>query len=164
MERVFIASVSRNRRRQWAVVLQDMREGLALVVPVRTSEAESIASGLALDDPNPPQVHDLLLEVIEAIGAELQRVVITNFTEQGNFRARIEVQHNSVTIDFPARLGDALALAARADAEILVAPQVLAKAGVPIKGSRKASSEAFKELLGDLAFKEPGNGEQDESA
>jgi bifunctional DNase/RNase len=154
MRKVFLASVSRSKTRKWAVVLKDEREGVAIAVPLRASEAEAIATGLALEDPEPPHIHDLFLETLEAVGAELVKVILFDVTPKGQFKARLELEAGEQTLILPASASDAIALAVRAEADIYVTPQVLARAGQPVKIKDTEDASRFQELLGDLAYQE----------
>ena len=68
--------------------------------------------------------HDLLLDIIEELGGRIDRVVITEITDDGTYIADLHVitPRGETVID--ARPSDAMALAARTNAPIDVAESV----------------------------------------
>lgn len=74
-----------------------------------------------------PMTHDLSLRLLEPLGATVQQVVISRITND-TFFADITVQAGAQTFTIDARPSDALALAVRAGAPVLVAPVVLEQA------------------------------------
>ncbi|RRJ33507.1 bifunctional nuclease family protein [Halocatena pleomorpha] len=87
------------------------------------SEATSIVRGLDADTIGRPLTHDLLLDGIEELGGRVDRVAITA-VEDGTYFAdlHLDTPRESVVID--SRPSDALALAARTNAPIEIAPEV----------------------------------------
>lgn len=87
------------------------------------SEATSIVRGLDADDIGRPLTHDLLLDGIEELGGRVDHVAITA-VEDGTYFAdlHLDTPRESVVID--SRPSDALALAARTNAPIEIAPEV----------------------------------------
>jgi hypothetical protein len=105
-----------------------------------------------------PLTHDLLRDVIEALGAPLQAVRITEIRDEV-FYAEL-VFAGGVVVS--ARPSDAIALALRAEAPIYAAETVLDEAGVPVpddigahvpEGSSDAEGEveAFREFLDTIS-------------
>lgn len=87
------------------------------------SEATSIVRGLDADDIGRPLTHDLLLDGIEELGGRVDHIAITA-VEDGTYFAdlHLDTPRESVVID--SRPSDALALAARTNAPIEIAPEV----------------------------------------
>lgn len=77
-----------------------------------------------------PMTHDLLLSTVDAMGGQLQRVII-NDLQDDTFYARlgIEVDGKEVLVD--ARPSDAMVLAARRHVPVFVAQHVLDGIGKP---------------------------------
>jgi len=71
-----------------------------------------------------PQTHDLLSSVIEALGAEVRRVVINDLSN-GTFYARLVLVHDGEEIEVDSRPSDAIAIAVADDADIYVDELVL---------------------------------------
>ena len=77
-----------------------------------------------------PSTWDLFVTALVAVGARLDRVVVTDVQEHRHFFASIELQVAGDRRVLPARPSDAIALALRAEgAEIYVAEPVMEKLG-----------------------------------
>jgi bifunctional DNase/RNase len=78
-----------------------------------------------------PMTHDLLVSTLEASGAALQRVDVTDLRD-GTFYAVLRVRRQDGTdADVDARPSDAIALATALKKPIYVAEQVLRDAAIP---------------------------------
>jgi RNA polymerase sigma factor (sigma-70 family) len=111
------------------VVLHSPERGLYLPIWIGPFEADAILhalEGVALPR---PQTHDLTLRLLESLGAMIRQVVISALREN-TFFAEIELTAGGATYQVDARPSDALALAARAGASILVDRAVLDQTGV----------------------------------
>jgi bifunctional DNase/RNase len=108
------------------VVILRERDGLHRQLPIWIGiyEARSIALGLegvAVPRPNP---HDLMHDMIETLGGELQRVVVTELRDSVYYAViHLVVDGRSVQID--ARPSDAIAVALRFAAPLFVDESVL---------------------------------------
>ncbi len=75
-----------------------------------------------------PQTHDLFADVLTALGARVERVVINDFTDTVFFARLIIVAENELEerkiVEIDARPSDSIALAVQADAPIYVAQHV----------------------------------------
>jgi uncharacterized protein len=75
-----------------------------------------------------PQTHDLFADVLTALGAQVERVVINDFTDTVFFARLIIVAENELEerkiIEIDARPSDSIALAVQAAAPIYVASHV----------------------------------------
>jgi len=126
------------------VLLLDGVDGLVVPISVGRAEAAAIATAQAGVVPPRPMTHDLLRDVLEAIGVRLERVEIARL-EHGVFHAELVLQ-DDLRVD--SRASDAVALALRCDAQVWCAASVLAQAGVQVQV--KASEEdvaQFREFL-----------------
>ena len=72
--------------------------------------------------------HDLLRNILEEIGAEPKRIVVTELREH-TFYAEIELVVGKTTHRVSSRPSDAIALAARTGTPIFAEERVLAEAG-----------------------------------
>jgi bifunctional DNase/RNase len=72
--------------------------------------------------------HDLLRDILEELGAEPRRIVVTELREH-TFYAEIELVIGKATHRVSSRPSDAIALAARTGTPIYAEEQVLAVAG-----------------------------------
>ncbi|HSM28037.1 MAG TPA: bifunctional nuclease domain-containing protein [Thioalkalivibrio sp.] len=109
------------------VLLREPLGGDVVLIHIGSNEALAILLGLR-DIPVPrPMTHDLLVDLIESLGGRLERVMVDaleDSTYLGVLELRLEHGDEPVYID--SRPSDALALAVRTGASILVAPAVLA--------------------------------------
>lgn len=75
-----------------------------------------------------PQTHDLFADVLTALGAHVERVVINDFTDTVFFARLILVAENEISdrkiVEIDARPSDSIALAVQAGAPIYVAHHV----------------------------------------
>jgi len=87
-------------------------------------EAQSIH--LALNDIHiqRPLTHDLSVNIVEALGARMERVVVNDLRDS-TFYARIYFSTNGGNVDVDSRPSDAIALAIRTNTPIFVAKEVL---------------------------------------
>ena len=106
------------------LILKDSNE--KTVLPIWIGAMEAMAISLALNDvvlPR-PMTHDLLLSMINKLDAQVVAVHVTELTE-GTYYADIEVEVEGGIRRIDSRPSDAIALALRAKAPILVAEPVL---------------------------------------
>lgn len=124
---VELATVGLNRATGIPVVL--LREpGSGAVVPILIGPAEAQAILFALHQvPTPrPMTHDLMTNLLSTLNATLERVLVYGLVENtylGALELSIAGREEPVLVD--TRPSDALALAARTGAAILVSPEIL---------------------------------------
>ena len=73
--------------------------------------------------PPRPMTHDLLANVIEALGAKIEKIVI-NDLQHHTFFARIHLSLNGQSVEIDSRPSDAIALCSATKAPIFVAEHV----------------------------------------
>jgi RNA polymerase sigma-70 factor (ECF subfamily) len=101
-------------------------------LPLRMRADESLAVERALKDEPAPAVvgaQDTLLQVVAALGGQVEQIIVRSLAEQ-NYYATVIVARGTVRHELDMRLVDALVLAVRAPLPILVAPDLLAAAGL----------------------------------
>jgi hypothetical protein len=113
------------------VVLKDANGNTCLPIWIGLAEATAIASALKRVQLTRPMTHDLLKNVIDELGARVVRVAITDLQES-TFIASIEMVVGEVVKTIDARPSDAIALAVRTNAPIMVATRVLQQAQVTL--------------------------------
>ena len=111
------------------VVLLRAENGKLLPIWIGALEGQNIAIALAGEKPPRPLTPDLLLSVLEMLGAKLSRVEITELKEN-TFYARLVVEHKGIEYEIDARPSDAIALALRAEAPIYVDEKLIEEAAV----------------------------------
>jgi len=121
------------------LILKDMAE--KAVLPIWIGAMEAMAISLALNEVKLPRpmTHDLLLRLVEALDAQVVSVNVISLTE-GTYYAEIELEVGGDTRRVDSRPSDAIALALRARAPILVAEPVLQQVA---KESKDATVVAF---------------------
>ena len=114
----------------YAVLLQEKDGTRSLPIIVGSSEAQAIALYLEGVDMPRPMTHDLLLNVLESLESEINRVSIARM-DNGTFFAEIEItniQVGEIVID--SRPSDAIAIALRSLTPIFVSDEVMERAGI----------------------------------
>lgn len=111
----------------YALILQETGGMRRLSILIGTDLAQSIALELEGIKPPRPITHDLLKNILDALGATLLEVTI-NDLKDGTFYAVLTLDATPSEID--ARPSDAIALAIRCGAPIFVAESVISEAGV----------------------------------
>ena len=106
------------------VVLKAVATEAVMPIWVGIFEANSIAIEIEKMAAPRPMTHDLTQNLIHFLNARLERVVITELTED-TFYAVLWLRQGSEQVAVDARPSDALALALRADCPIFVTEQVL---------------------------------------
>jgi uncharacterized protein len=100
------------------------------VLPIFVGAPEAVAIGLALGHEVPPRplTHDLLATFIHDLHARVDHVEVTALHE-GTFHAELTVHGPTGERRIDSRASDAIALALRVDAPVLVSEDVLDEAG-----------------------------------
>src|SRR5881628_737004 len=115
------------------VVLLKVRNK-AIPVFVDALVAESIQGALTGKKPPRPLPHDLMQTLLEALDARVSQVVIT--FKEGIYYGALSVVAGKATRVFDSRSSDAIALAIRFKAPILVGEELLDSVGVELPESR----------------------------
>ena len=110
------------------LLLEEVGGSRVLSIFVGAPEATAIAYALQNVDTPRPMSHDLLGNVISALGAQLFSVEITNL-EDNTFYANLRIVRSGSEIEVSARPSDAVALALRVGAPILVNDELMAAEG-----------------------------------
>lgn len=87
-----------------------------------------------------PQTHDLLGNVVRALGARLKEVQITH-VEGGTFYARLVLERDGEEILVDSRPSDAIALGVADNVPIMVADEVLEEAAAEAAAGAEATPE-----------------------
>lgn len=119
------------------VILKDINSDTLLPIWVGTYEANAIALEIEKVATQRPMTHDLLKNVILQMGAQVDRVVVTELRDN-TFYAVIELSMDGRKIFLDSRPSDAIALALRSDCPIFVNEDV-------IKNSRNTVTEKVAE-------------------
>lgn len=144
------------------VILVDKEETRMLPIWIGLLEANAIDKEINAVPSARPLTHDLLHSILSKMHIEVKEVRIVELKEN-IYYARIFLRSDKETLEVDARPSDAIALALKSKAPVLVASKILAEQGVPL-AKKEARGERFgirvQELTPDLAshfeFKEGG--------
>jgi uncharacterized protein len=130
------------------IVLLRESEGDHRVLPIYIGNAEAAAIAYALEKVQVarPLTHDLLRNILEELGAEPRRIVVTELRDH-TFYAEIELVVGKTTHRVSSRPSDAIALAARTGTPIFAEERVLAEAGHVETEDSEAAEEESQELV-----------------
>lgn len=116
-------------------------DGEILPIHIDAMQAIAIAAGRSRESLERPLTHDLMVSVLELLGATVSRVEVTELRD-GTFYALLLLDRSGVTFEVDARPSDALALAVRVGAPIFVAPEVLELSGLRDEFDATGGAEA----------------------
>ena len=109
---------------QQVIVLREVDGERSFPIVIGIFEATSIDRRVK-NMPSPrPLTHDLVTNVIEQLGGDIQDVVISELKEHTYF-AKLRIRHEGELIEIDSRPSDAIALAVTAKVPIYVAEDVL---------------------------------------
>jgi len=130
------------------VLLLDPAAELLVPILIGPTEASAIASAQAGIVPPRPMTHDLMRDVLTALGVPLVRVEITSLTD-GVFHAEL-VLAAGIRVD--SRASDAIALAVRTGSPVLCSAEIVAVAGIEASsGPAEQEVERFREFLDQIS-------------
>ena len=142
---------------QRVVILKEKASDRYLPIWIGPAEADAIAVKLQDVSVPRPLTHDLLERIIQALGASVAQIIVTNLKDDTFFAEIVlRVDGRDMTID--SRPSDALALAVRVGVPIFAHEEVLAKAaifldketGKPITAAEKLQAEGGSEAAGKV--------------
>src|SRR5207302_1062109 len=132
---------------QHVVILKEKGADRYLPIWIGVYEANAIALKITGITPDRPITHDLMASTLGQLDVRLSRIVVTSLANDVFF-ARLYLRQDGREVDIDARPSDAIALAVRLECPILMAPEVLEKAGVlPEKGEEEDVSRAEEDRL-----------------
>lgn len=134
---------------QRIVVLRELNVDRYLPIWIGPYEAESITIALQEIEIARPQTHDLIKNIFNALDVRMLRVEITNLRDDV-FYGSLVLDVNGQIINIDSRPSDALAIAVRTHVPILVARDVLDKAGI-------VPEETIESPAGETETGEEGN-------
>lgn len=126
MVRVQLRAVRVDLQSNTPVLLLQEEEGEGRTLPIfiGTPEATAIAYALQGVDVPRPLTHDLLVDVVEALDAEIERVVVTEL-EGSTFFAELHLRTEKGIVLVSARPSDAVALGVRTQSPLFVADHLM---------------------------------------
>lgn len=128
-------------------------------IPIWIGETEAMAIAAELEDVTPPRplTHDLLVQVIEQVGFDVEYIEISDLKE-GTFYAELRLMRGEERITLDARPSDAIAVALRTGARIQVNTRVLE--AIERDGVPGSEDERWTELAQSLTPEDFGKYKQ----
>lgn len=112
----------------YSVILESEDRGDVLPVFVSEGQALSIEVGKLGKVLPRPLTHDLMLNIIEDLGLEVESVTIDDLMD-GTFLAELRLVRGDRIFPYDVRPSDGIALAVRSGSEISVSEEVMDRAG-----------------------------------
>jgi bifunctional DNase/RNase len=130
------------------VLLKESEGERYLPIWIGTSEATAIAFALQGVATARPMTHDLMKNILEELGVQVNRILITELRD-GTFYAVIEMGQNGSSLEISSRPSDAIALAVRLGVPIFAHEDVLGEASIVIREDEEQEQEVekFREFL-----------------
>jgi len=139
------------------VLLQNKEQKKAMPIWIGAAEAQAIALELHGAPPPRPLTHDLIKNILEQVGVEFEKVVVTEL-KGSTYYAHIYLITAGKSLDVDSRPSDAIALALRFHRPIFVTKELFDSAlpaelprGRPEPASLKVSGVTVQNLSAELA-------------
>jgi bifunctional DNase/RNase len=126
--------------KQPIVLLKTSDENKFLPIWIGHPEAAAILMKLQGTSPQRPMTHDLLIDLISELDAEVTKITVTELREN-TFYARITLERNGSEIEIDSRPSDAIALAVRVEAKIFAADEVIEESGIEFESEEDAAND-----------------------
>lgn len=124
------------------------QEGERRILSIYIGSAEASAIRLVLDGRQPPRplTHDLIVHLLDDLGAHLSRVVITEMKNHTYF-AELQIVHQGQRHVVSCRPSDAIAIAVRAEVPIVASRGLLDEVGILVdEEDEQADEETIDEF------------------
>lgn len=141
---------------QHVVFLQGRGSDRVVPIWIGPDQAHSIAVSIAGLRSERPLTHDLMAEMLVRLGVEVTRIVVKDLVDDGRgesiFHGSVFLQAGGREVEIDSRASDAIALAVRSGARILVADEVFDRASMAPEGSADDDGEIalFKRFIESL--------------
>jgi len=124
-------------------------------LPIWVGHPEAAAILMKLQEKTAPRplTHDLLLNVLGVLDAEVLRVTVTEL-RNNTFHAAITLRHDGTEIEVDSRSSDALALAIRAGVPIYASDEVVAESAIEFDETGQSEEDMvheFKQFLDSVS-------------
>ncbi len=133
------------------VVLQDKDNCRALPIWIGSAEASAIIRVIENIKVQRPMTHDLIINIIEDLGYEVDRVEIHDVEKETFFSNIVLKNKKGEETHIDSRPSDAIALAIRVDAPIFVSPSVLADGSISCNSQKdEQDAQEFKDFIQNI--------------
>lgn len=113
----------------YAIVLRELDGRRQIPIIVGGVEAQAIALALEGVEMPRPLTHDLMTSMITELGSQMTKMLVTHISNETFYAQIFLLSEDRTTIKMDSRPSDAIALALRNDAPILVHERVFADVG-----------------------------------
>jgi bifunctional DNase/RNase len=140
------------------VLLLQETEGLGRTLPIFIGAPEATAIAFALQgmDTPRPMTHDLIRDLLESLGADVIRVVVTEL-RSSTYHADIVLRTEGREVPVSSRPSDAVAVAVRTGAPLFVADDLMDAEGIMLAVDEEEEDDDSSD---DDATEESGNPEE----
>ncbi len=138
---------------QYVVVLEDVEKTRLVPIWIGVNEGNAIALELQGEKFPRPLTHDLIVNLIAAMHATVEKVVVSDLKDNSYF-AIIHLNVNGKTVAIDARPSDSMAIAVRIHCPIFIDEKVLKKCPVIEKPITKEEIDKFKAQLKNMTSEE----------
>lgn len=128
------------------VLLLQESEGLGRTLPIFIGAPEATAIAFALQgmDTPRPMTHDLIRDLLDSLGADVIRVVVTEL-KSATYYAEIVLRQGDREIPVSSRPSDAVAVAVRTGAPLYVADDLMESEGIMLAVDEEEDEEEAEE-------------------
>lgn len=159
MREVEVASLGLDKSSNTPVVILKEKEGEGVLpIWIGPGEASAIAMKLAGIEFSRPLTHDLLTTVVEGLGSQLVRVLITKVVDN-TYYASLVFRQNGEMVSIDSRPSDSIALALRAEAPIFADETLMELTAVEIEEAQLEAEGEPEEFLAPEEGPVPGAAE-----
>lgn len=128
------------------VLLKETTGDRYLPIWIGQPEAIAISYGYQGIETPRPFTHDLIRNILAAVGASVERIVITEIKDQ-IYISEIQLVTNGTKTRISSRPSDAIALATRLGVGIFCEESVLEEAKIVVRDDEEQEVEKFREFL-----------------
>ena len=133
------------------VVLQDMDNRRALPIWIGSAEASAIIRVIENIQVRRPMTHDLIINMIEELDYKLDRIEIYDVEKETYFANIVLRDKKKQEHAIDSRPSDAIALAIRVGAPILVSPTVLASGSISCNSQKdEEDAKEFRDFIQNI--------------
>ncbi len=148
MVEVRLSAVRVDLQSNTPVLLLTETEGPGRTLPIFIGAPEATAIAFAVQGVATPRpmTHDLLRDVLQALGTQLQRVVITEL-RSATYYAELHLGGPAGSVEVSCRPSDAVALAVRTGSPLYVSDELMEAEGVVLPAEDEDDEDASPEDL-----------------
>ena len=133
------------------VVLHDKENRKALPIWIGSAEASAIIGKIENLTVSRPMTHDLIVNLIEKTGYELEKIEINDVEKETYYATLFLKDNDGNVLQIDSRPSDAIAIAIRIDAPIFVTANVISNGSVSTDSAKdEAEAQEFKNFVQSL--------------